>query len=148
VVSRGRINDPIDGQTPLLLAVLLSRPLAVTTLLEMGADNSLVAAPDGKGHTPLHAAANAGNAEITQLLLEAGDDPDHVAADGFAPIHRASWGEGLGHTEVVELLLRHGVSVKQAAAANGKQPIELVRHNQATRERLQHELRRHKKEEL
>lgn len=48
----------------------------------------------------------------------------------------------MGHTEVVELLLKHGVSVS-AAAANGKTPIELVRYNRDTRERLQHELRRH-----
>lgn len=83
-----------------------------------------------------------GNAEIAHLLLEAGDNPNRVAPDGFAPIHHAVRGEGLGHTEVVELLLRHGVSVNQPAA-DGKAPIELVRYNRATRERLQHELRRH-----
>ena len=77
---------------------------------------ALVSAEDGQGHTPLHAAATMGNAEIAQLLLEAGDDPNHVGPDGFAPIHRAVQGEGLGHTEVVELLLKHGVSVNQPAA--------------------------------
>jgi ankyrin repeat protein len=96
----------------------------------------------GDGRTPLHAAADTGNVEIAQLLLEAGDDPNTMASDGFAPLHRACRGEGLGHTEVVELLLKHGVSVS-AAAANGKTPIELVRYNRDTRERLQHELRRH-----
>ena len=158
-----------------MLAVRLARPLAVKTLLDMGADKSiaagvnayswstqlgsrgpmfknvafapfmtlaLVSAEDGQGHTPLHAAAAMGNTEIAQLLLEAGDDPNHVGPDGLAPIHRAVQGEGLGHTEVVELLLKHGVSVNQPAA-DGKAPIELVRYNRATRERLQHELRRH-----
>ena len=40
---RERIDDPIDGaaQTPLMLAVLLARPLAVTILLDMGADKSI-----------------------------------------------------------------------------------------------------------
>jgi hypothetical protein len=179
-VGRERINNPVvDGQTPLVLAVRLARPLAVTTLLDMGADKSIAAgavavtyacswttslgsldlmfkivmiacvtlalvyAEDGQGNTPLHAAAAMGNTEIAQLLLEAGDDPNHVGPDGFAPIHRAVQGEGLGHTEVVELLLKHGVSVNQPAA-DGKAPIELVRYNRATRERLQHELRRHR----
>ena len=141
VVARERVDDLVDGQTPLLLAVRLARPLAVTALLDMGADKSVVA-DDGQGHTPLHAAAAMGNVEIAQLLLEAGDNPNLMAPDGLAPIHRACRGEGLGHTEVVELLLKHGVNVKEPAA-DGKEPIELVRHNRATRERLQHELRRH-----
>ena len=42
--GREHINDPaFDGQTPLLLAVRLARPLAVTTLLDMGADTSIAA---------------------------------------------------------------------------------------------------------
>lgn len=111
------------------------------TLLVGGCIN-LALVCTGDGHTPLHAAAEIGNVEIAQLLLEAGDNPNTVASDGLAPIHRACLGEGLGHTEVVELLLKHGVSVKQPAA-NGKGPIDLVRHNQATRERLRLELKRH-----
>ena len=45
-----------------------------------------------------------------------GTQASSLGEDGFAPIHRAAWGEENGHMEVVELLIKHGVSPRLLSA--------------------------------
>ncbi len=70
--------------TPLHAA--LSGPLAaegIRLLVQAGAD---VNARQHGGYTPMHSAANRGDLEILDLLLERGADPDAAAEDGRRPI--------------------------------------------------------------
>jgi ankyrin repeat protein len=70
--------------TPLHAA--LSGPLAaewIRLLVESGAD---VNARQHGGYTPMHSAANRGDFEILDLLLERGADPGAAAEDGRRPI--------------------------------------------------------------
>ena len=46
----------------------------------------------GTGNTPLHAAANSGNAEVVEILLGVKDikvDPKNRQCDGATPLHLA-----------------------------------------------------------
>lgn len=52
-------------------------------------------------------AAWGGDADIVQLLLDAGADPRALSPDGYGPLHAAAAG---GDTEVVRLLLAAGAS--------------------------------------
>lgn len=70
--------------------------------------------------------------EIVTLLLEAGADPNHVAAEdpdqpGFPPLHYAV---DLGKAEVVEVLLRFGADGSRENSA-GDRPIDLLGYGDA-----------------
>ena len=65
--------------------------------------------------------------------------------DGFNALHRAIWGDDPGHTEVVELLLKAGLSpTKQANVPDQGlvSPIDMVNENQATRALLEEWIRK------
>jgi len=55
--------------------------------------------------TPLFDASGRGHAEVVELLLAKGADPNKANKDGETPLFDAS---GQGHVEVVELLLAKG----------------------------------------
>lgn len=89
--------------TPLVTAVERDDPAMVSLLLAKGAS------PDGPcgcvtGEAPLWAAVLLQNLPIARLLLEAGADPDRLAATGNAPLHLAAMRD---QPELVALLLRH-----------------------------------------
>ncbi|TQN65279.1 Serine/threonine-protein phosphatase 6 regulatory ankyrin repeat subunit A [Colletotrichum shisoi] len=66
-----------------------------------------VDAADVQGKTPLWWAASFGRAEVVQVLIEAGADPDRDDAyNGLKPLHEAS---SKNHPEVVKVLLAAGV---------------------------------------
>ncbi len=52
-------------------------------------------------NTPLHIAAQNGNAEIVKMLLDAGHDPTAPNAEGLTPLHLAVQ---MGHAEIAALL--------------------------------------------
>jgi len=70
----------------------------------------------GEGFTPLHWAAQIGDAAIVDLLLRSGADPEIVDVHGFAPLHIAV---GEGRLEVASLLVRDGVDINTPCAAWG-----------------------------
>lgn len=141
-----------DGTTPLHYAVMFDRPEIARVLLAHGADANgadrqgstpilwasrggapLVrlllqngARPDVRnswGQTPLLAAAQHGNAENVELLLQAGADPKPTE-ESFAmtPLHLAAL---LGYRDVAEKLLAGGVDV-HARDLEGRTPLDIA----------------------
>ena len=75
----------------------------VRDALRQGADPTARAE---RGHTPLHAAALEGHAEVVGLLIDAGADVNaRTSGTKTTPLHSAAGG---GHAEVARLLLEHG----------------------------------------
>lgn len=75
-------------------------------------DPSLVQATTRDGEHCLHLCALSGNAEIAQLLLEKGADPN-IRSEWEAGLrmHPLSWNTFYGRSEIIELLLKHGADV-------------------------------------
>ena len=94
---------------------------AVRSLLADGADPN---AAQGDGLTALHLAAQAGNIEIAQLLIDAGA---RVAATtrtgGYMPIHLAS---GAAQASLVSALIEAGAEPGVATTGSGVTPLHLA----------------------
>ncbi|XP_066354012.1 uncharacterized protein [Miscanthus floridulus] len=84
------LNGAEDGIVPLL-----------TYFLSRGGDP---AAPDAKGCTPLHNAAQYGHSDAIRLLLSKGVPVDPFYHHG-TPLHLAA---GNGHDQALKILLEHG----------------------------------------
>jgi len=70
------------------------------------AEGKVINARNIHGQTPLHLAAEKGNCDVVQLLLESGAEENAVAADsGCTSLHYAA---SLGHVDLCELLVRYG----------------------------------------
>jgi Ankyrin repeats (3 copies) len=82
------------------LAILLDKDRMLKTLLSKGQN------PDetwqNSGWTPLHLAAQQGNTEMAEELLEANADPATVDRHGYKAVDYAS---NLGHPDIVELFV-------------------------------------------
>ena len=66
------------------------------------------------GYTPLIYAAREGHADVVELLLQLGADPNAATASGGATaLHRAAY---MGHLAVVQLLLRAGADAARQDA--------------------------------
>ena len=94
----------VEGVTPLHVAALTGLTQYAPRLLqkkEIG-----VEARDSYDNTPLYWAATCGHAEVVQLLLANGADPDAEQNQGFKPLHQAA-----SHNcpDVVKALLAAGV---------------------------------------
>lgn len=67
-----------------------------------------------RGQTPLLLAAEMGNSEVVQLLLENGAEVDAGATDsGYTPLHHAA---RRGHIALCELLIRYGADPDRQTA--------------------------------
>eukprot|EP00038_Savillea_parva_P007305 m.169169 g.169169 ORF g.169169 m.169169 type:complete len:216 (-) comp13065_c0_seq1:236-883(-) len=80
----------------------------VARLLKEGGPLRLSLKTKQWGNTALHRAAAKGNAEILQMLLNAGAKPSAANENGWTPLHDAAFN---GHTECVELLTAHGADI-------------------------------------
>lgn len=88
----------------LVLAVHCADLEAARRLLRAGADADR---PDADGTTPLYAAAVRGDADIAELLVAAGADPNRESGDGDEGLPlcgAACW----GHDDAVRVLLAAG----------------------------------------
>jgi len=103
-------------------------------------DPSLIRACDRKGATPLHAAAESMNEEITSWLLARKANPNKRDLEGLTPLDRAAlaaspYNHGAEHfPAIAQLLLHHGAELTiRSAVALGDQPRvrELVAENPA-----------------
>ncbi|KAG8233136.1 hypothetical protein J437_LFUL010366 [Ladona fulva] len=77
---------------------------------------------DDSGMTPLHWAADRGNAEAVQLLVDAGADVNFKDSEGQTALHYAV---SCGHAEVVKILLKAGCS-PDAVDNDGEKPLDLA----------------------
>ena len=78
--------------------------------------------PDYAGNTPLQIASLEGNAEIVEVLLEAGCDLTCMNIDKDTPLIDAVEN---GHLDVVKLLLKAGADPRQGNA-KGEDPLDLL----------------------
>lgn len=92
---------PDDAASPLLLSIYYGRPAVVEAVR-----GSVVAL------TIFEAAALGEREQVAELLAEQPALAIALSTDGFPPLGLAAF---LGHTEVVELLLRHGAAVNLAS---------------------------------
>ncbi|MDR2377207.1 MAG: ankyrin repeat domain-containing protein [Puniceicoccales bacterium] len=97
-------SEWIKGETLLHFAAQSGHILMVKLLLEKMPFHGINAKKAGQG-TPLHAAAEGGNAEIAELLLNRGASVNAVDCHSWTPLHRAIVE---GHSEIVRLLLARG----------------------------------------
>ncbi|HXH73045.1 MAG TPA: ankyrin repeat domain-containing protein [Mariprofundaceae bacterium] len=99
-------NAPLGGPgwSPLMAAAAENHKMAVTALINGGAD---VNARNKLGRTALMFASNNGFASIVKELLKAGADPNLVPDDdqGMPALLAAASG---GHAKVVEILMTNG----------------------------------------
>ena len=92
----------------------------VDKLVDSGAD---VAAQNSKGHTPLHIAADVGNADAASALLaRRGVDVNAIDGNGNTPLHGAA---EMGQSAVAEVLLEGGATVSRKNN-DGRTPAHLT----------------------
>jgi ankyrin repeat protein/L-ascorbate metabolism protein UlaG (beta-lactamase superfamily) len=77
----------------------------------VAADRSVLATKEADGSTPLHIAAQAGNLEMTKLLLDLGADVKLGDNENSNALHVAAIG---GNTAVIDLLIAKGIDVNSA----------------------------------
>lgn len=79
-------------------------------------------------NTPLHAAAEQGDAGRVRFLLQNGDDPNAFRIDGYTPLHCAV---SIGRDDIAEILLRHGSDPNRRRPERGTEtmPIHLAVEN-------------------
>jgi ankyrin repeat protein len=93
------------GSTMLEFAIHIEKPAFVKLLLEAGV--GIYPSSKEGNFSPLHAAANIGNIEILQMLIQKVEDVDILAEDDFTPLHSAAL---KGNVEAAKLLLEAGAN--------------------------------------
>ena len=112
--AEGADDVPVATPTEVQPVDLLAQAIKVNNLelckkLSQEFPSALSEKDTRDGATAAHCAALVGSVEILEWLIELGVSVDtEVASSGMQPIH---WACTRGHTEVVRLLLREGVSV-------------------------------------
>lgn len=103
--ARAHVDDPRDGDSPLLMALFRGQPEAARILLAAGADP---ATKGSEGDTPLRWVVEHGPRELAPLLLQC-DAARTIGASG-APSGTTALGLAAGalDAEMIQLLLRHG----------------------------------------
>jgi len=118
VVDNGGLSSllprlSVGLQTPLMLACAAKNRGLVGDLLERpGAIGAMVRCTARDGSTALHMAAEAGDATITSMLLDAGGLPGSVDGGGYTPVHCACIG---GNLETLRVLLTHLSPIERRA---------------------------------
>ncbi len=120
----------IRGVPALVVAARVADVRMVEFLLERGARVDVPARKDGM--TALAEAAERGRADIAQVLIDAGADPDKWTKNGDTPMLIAA---RRGHAGVVEVLIAAGAYVNDTDRT-GRTPLMLAEernHQQVTR---------------
>jgi len=98
-------SSPGDIQTPVMLAVLLSKIDLVKLLLDAGADINVAKI---KKNTALMNAARKGDVGIARLLVNAGANVNAKDDEGYTAL---TYAQALGHSEMVNFLIEQGADV-------------------------------------
>lgn len=121
IANNANVNELTKDQlTPMDIAIIHNNVATARLLLEHGADIKTNSGRDAG--SPLHHAVQAGNLEITSMLIAKGADLNAPDASGMSPLHLAVKN---GHQELTQLLLVHGADVN-AVDNNGLSPIRLA----------------------
>jgi len=103
------------NQTPMIFASVAGQYDCIALLLVAGADTSVAGGQHLRQMTALHEAALGGNAQICQILIEAGAPVDAQAYWQRTPLHLAVVGglagEDAGRLACVQVLVKGGCSV-------------------------------------
>ena len=122
----------VKGYTPLILASYNGSEAATALLLARGA--AVDQADTGRGNTPLMGVAFKGYANIAQMLLEAGANPEQTNRAGQTALMMAAM---FGHGEIVERLLARGADPARVdAAGNSALSVAIAQNNSAMAEQL------------
>ena len=120
LIAGGAISAP-PVAAPVADAARLGDLAAVRALLAQGEDAN---AAHGDGMSALHWAAERGDTELVETLLQSGATVDAVTRIGnYMPLHVAS---AAGQAEVVELLLAAGSDTATATSTSGATPLHLA----------------------
>jgi outer membrane biosynthesis protein TonB len=104
-------NFPVSKLRGLCAATLTQNPDMIAALIQMGADVNSV---DQNGRTPLMIASFIGDADIVEMLLAAGANPELTNDAGESAL-------SLAQTKDVERLLRRAIVVLKFSAARKKE---------------------------
>merc|ERR1719474_2351383 len=85
----------------------------------------LIDQPNPEGQTALHTAANLDDAEATQLLLEAGANPNVVDSEGNSPLHIIC---SQGDIKTATTILKHNGGTLENAVGDTPALKELFLH--------------------
>jgi uncharacterized protein len=110
-----------DGFQALGLASYFGHFDVVDYLVKAGAPVNSAARNELKA-APIHSAAAAGQAKITELLLQHGADPNISEQGGYTPLHAAAEN---GDIEVIRVLLYGGADLT-LRRDDGKAPLDLA----------------------
>ena len=120
-------HHPSEAAEALSCAAFLGAMDAMTYLLEVGI------APDGgsaTGMNALHWAANRAQLATTRLLLDAGASKEARSAYGGTALGAAVWAAvhepKSDHLAVIDLLLRRGAAVREAAFPSGSAAVDAL----------------------
>jgi len=122
-----------NGDTPLHWLAFKGFGACARVLIEdgVGIDVNDVNLDNG---TPLHSAANNGDAGLGELLIRAGCDPNQLMTDGNGAVHNAAFE---GHAEFLSMLLDNGcrvdttngdgrIALHEAASNGHKQVMDIL----------------------
>jgi ankyrin repeat protein len=115
------LSGATPPESPVADAAMRGDVERVRSLLREGAD---VDAAQGDGMTALHWAAERGDVDLADVLLDAGANVAAVTRLGdYAPLHLAS---KRGHARVVERLLEAGADPETRTSSGGVAPLHLA----------------------
>jgi ankyrin repeat protein len=113
-----------EGETPLMTAARTGNRLALTVLLEHGADVDAIEA--WRGQTALMWAVAQNQVDAVDVLLRAGADPNARSTGGFTPILFAA---REGYLDVLDALVRAGANVDDVVPSSGMSALVMSVYN-------------------
>ena len=127
--ERETLENIILGEaTPLTYAIYADKAQVVNYLIEKGADVNLDATHGDRkfntlGKKPLHIAAEGGNKEIVEILINNGANINAKDEYGETPLMSAC---KMGRNEVADFLIKNGANVNEKSNL-GNSPLSLAK---------------------
>ncbi|XP_069464463.1 ankyrin repeat and SOCS box protein 3 [Ambystoma mexicanum] len=118
LIKRGCSVDVPDnrGWMPIHEAAFHNSTKCLRLLIQTASSKTYIKSKTFEGETALHLSARRGGVECTKILLQAGADPNELTNEETTPLFVAVENK---HSDVVQLLLRHGASVNGSHSCSG-----------------------------